>query len=359
MKVLILAGGSGTRLWPLSRLTKPKQVQPFLDNLTMLQHTWRRCRRSFSNHDIFVSTTKAHLKEVKRQLPQLKIDHLIVEPAAKNTAPAIGLACLIIKKLYPHEVVVTVNSDHHVKDSQAYGRALKLGERAVKASPDALLLLGLKPTYPETGYGYIKLGPKVPGLGSSGVFTVERFIEKPPLAQAKKYLADWKYLWNSGLFMFYPESLLKLYHQHSPAVWHRLQRLKIGRLPGGEWTVNNSQEFLKFPALSLDYAVVERSRNLAVLPAEFGWSDVGHWRTIYDLLVDQAGANVSKGRYVGIASQGNLIYSLAGKLVATVGVEDHVIIDTGDALLVCPKAKAQDVKHLVAMLKTKKLTKYL
>ena len=359
MKFLILAGGSGTRLWPLSRADKPKQVQPFLDSLTMLQHTWRRLRPKFSARDIFVSTTQSHLKEVRRQLPQLKSSHIIVEPAAKNTAPAIGLACLILKNLHPQEVVVTINSDHHIKDSRAYNNALKLGEQAVQALPHSLLLLGLKPTYPETGYGYIKLGSRVRKFGSSGVFTVEQFIEKPPLAKAKRFVSSWRYLWNSGLFMFFPETLLKLYRQHSLSTWRQLQRLNIGHLAGGEWGIKNKTEFLKFSPLSLDYAIVERTRDLVVLPAEFGWSDVGHWRTIYDLLANPAGSNVSKGRYVGIASQGNLVYSLAGKLVTTVGVRDHIIIDTGDALLVCPKNRAQDVRHLVAELKARRLNKYL
>ncbi|MBI5466475.1 MAG: mannose-1-phosphate guanylyltransferase [Candidatus Kerfeldbacteria bacterium] len=358
MKFLILAGGSGTRLWPLSRQAKPKQVQPWLDASTMLQHTWRRLRYRFAARDIFVSTTAAHLAEVRRQLPQLKPRTIIVEPQSRNTAAAIGLACLVLARQHPNEVVVTVNSDHHVADSQAYCRTLNLGERIVRALPHRLLLLGVKPTYPETGYGYIKLGSILRRVGSSQVFAVERFTEKPSLARAKSYVRSWKYLWNSGLFMFYPQALLKLYRQYAPRLQRGLGRLDIRRSGSGEWRVGN-KKFSCLPALSLDYAVVERARELAVLPAEFGWADVGHWRTVYDILANPKGSNVSKGRYVSIASGGNLVYSLAGKLVATVGVRDHVIIDTGDALLVCPRARTQDVKHLVTELKARGMKKYL
>jgi mannose-1-phosphate guanylyltransferase len=172
MKLLILAGGSGTRLWPLSRISKPKQIQPFLDSFTLLQRTWRRLRQGFKAQDIFISTTKAHFKEIKRQLPQLLSKNIIVEPVARNTAPAIGLAALVINKMFPEEIVATVNSDHYIGDNKAYIKALKSGEKVARLLPDNLLLLGIKPTYPETGYGYIKLGKSLLNKNGVNIFKV-------------------------------------------------------------------------------------------------------------------------------------------------------------------------------------------
>ncbi len=358
MKILVLAGGSGTRLWPFSRALRPKQVQPFLDRRTLLQHTWARLRSRFPARDIFVSTTAAQAAEVRRQLPALLSNHLILEPVARNTAAAIGLAALVLQQLYPGEVVAVVSSDHHVTHTPRYFRLLSAGERAVRAHPTHLLLVGLKPTYPETGYGYIKLGRRLSGYRGSPLWRVAAFSEKPSLPVAKRYVSSGRYLWNTGLFMFYPAALLALYQAHAPTLARGLKRLPLRRTRRGAWTAGK-QAFQALPAQSIDYAVVEKCRNLVVLTGRFGWADVGHWRTIYDILAPSRGANVVRGRYVGLASAGNLVYSQSSTLVATVGVNDMVIVATPDALLICPRAQAQEVKLLVTKLKRLKLSQYL
>jgi len=360
MKLLILAGGTGTRLWPLSRASKPKQVQPFLNNLTLLQHTWQRLRTSFSANDIFVSTSQAHLKEILVQLPELKKSHLIVEPIARNTAPAIGLAAKVIYKLFPHEAVATINSDQYIKEVSFFIKTLKICENVIKHSPNSLVLMGIKPSYAETGYGYIKLGRKLKsGRKSDSVYKVLNFTEKPSLALAKRLVISKNHLWNSGMFVFYPASLFKMYRVHAAGLANKLEKLKIKQFKNKVWSVDLKQ-FSKLTPISIDYALVERAKNeLIVVPANFGWSDVGHWRTIYSILSANLGKNIVRGNYLPFNSKGNLVYTDKNKLVATVGMDAFIVVDTPDALLICPQSQAQEVKGVVEELKKRGWHKYI
>ncbi len=358
MKLLILAGGSGTRLWPLSRAHQPKQVKPFLSSTTLLQQTWRRLRRQYGARDIFVATTRVNVLKVQAQLPELKPANLIIEPAARNTGPAMALAARILSKLYPNEAVATVNSDHYIADRDKYLKVLRRGEKLLAARPGSLILLGIKPTYPETGYGYIKLGQIIKTAGPAA-YRVAQFTEKPSLARARKYLASGLYWWNSGLFIFQPVALLELMSQVAPVLARAAFKLKPVQTKAGSWRVSE-KSFKALPAISLDYAVVEKSTSSLVMPAVFGWADVGHWQTIYNILSRRGQANVARGNYAEVNSSGNLVYSLTGRLVATVGLKDTVVIDTPEALLVCPRARAQEVKLLVEELKKRReLHKYL
>ncbi len=381
MKLLILAGGSGTRLWPLSRANQPKQVKPLglpvaldprLDwarrnpfggaslsagraagnSVTLLQQTWRRLRRQYRASDIFVSTTRVNVPKVQIQLPELKQANLIVEPVARNTGPAIALAARILSKLYPSEAVATVSSDHYIASEDKYLKVLRAGEKLLTARPGSLILLGIKPTYPETGYGYIKLGKAIKTAGPAA-YRVSQFTEKPSLARARKYLANGSYWWNSGLFIFQPAAFLKLMSQVAPSLARAAFKLKPVQVKAGSWQVSE-KGFNALPAISIDYAVVEKSVSSLVMPAFFGWADVGHWQTIYSILAKRSNANVALGNYVEVNSSGNLVYSLSKRLVATVGLQDTVIIDTPGALLVCPRARAQEVRLLVEELKKRR-----
>ncbi len=351
MKVVILAGGGGTRLWPLSRETKPKQIQPFLDKETLLQKTYKRIRRGFSASDIFVATNGKFSDLVRAQLPQVSRENFFIEPVRRDTAAAIGLVAALFYRENPKTIFTTANSDHFIKNEKEYLRVLKLSGKVVADHPDHTVLLGLNPVYPETGYGYIQMDGRFKEYGKDHVFRVKRFIEKPPIEKAKEFQGKWEYLWNPGMFVWRADTLLQLFAKHLSAMHAILMR--IAKDPRRLAT-----EFAKIKPISIDYGIMEKTKKLLVIPADFGWSDIGHWKTIYDALSTN-GENVVRGKHVGLDSSGNLIYSLTGKMVTTIGVKDMIVIETEDAILVCPKDRAQDVKKVVAELERKGMRKYL
>lgn len=357
MYFVILAGGGGTRLWPVSRSRNPKQLQPFLGRHTLLQKTFLRVRKGSPMAKIFLSTNAAQQKLITRQLPKLPHDHYIVEPAKRDTAPAIGLAAAWLAKLDPDAIFVTANVDHYIKKEAAYHKALRAAHAVVRKHPKSVVLLGVNPTYPETGYGYIKMGKAAYREGSQEVFHVDRFVEKPDLATAQEYLKRWEYLWNPAMFVWRAQTLLDLFKRHLPSHYRILMRIQkaIGT-PAQKATIQ--REFPKMKPISIDYGIMEKVRHMFVLPVDLGWADIGHWRTVRDVLQSGKGANVVRGKHLGTA-ENSLIYSYTKRTIATAGIRDMIIVDMDDALLVCPADRAQDVKKIVDELKAKKLHRLL
>ncbi|MBU1036667.1 mannose-1-phosphate guanylyltransferase [Patescibacteria group bacterium] len=352
MKILILAGGSGTRLWPASRANSPKQIIPLINQKTLLQDTYTRFKKGFKAEDIFISLNVSQRQLVKKQLPKLKDSQLIIEPVSKNTAAAIGLACVTLAKKNPKEIVVTINSDHFIEREKEYLRIIKLAGKMVSRYPDQLVLIGLKPTYTETGYGYIKLGKQLKGWGKDNFFKVESFKEKPDLKTVRRYFKSHLYLWNPAYFTFRVDTMLSLFKKYLPDQYKILMAIK--KSPG-----KIKEYFPKIKPISIDYGIMEKATNLHCLKANFCWADIGHWRTVYEVLGSKSKNNLIKGKYLGLDSKDNLIYSLTGKLITTVGITNSIIVDTDDALLLCSKDKAQDVKKIVENLKKKGLKQYL
>ncbi len=353
MYVVILAGGGGTRLWPVSRTHNPKQFQPFLGKHTLLEKTYSRMRKGFRNDQIFVSTNTRQRKIIARQLPKILRSHFIIESDKRDTAPALGLAAAWLAKLDPEAIFVTANVDHYIEKDDAFHQALKLAERVVRKHPNTVTLLGITPTYPETGYGYIKMGKPAFTIGKQEVFHVDRFVEKPDFKTAQKYLKSAKYLWNPALFVWRAQTLLNLFEKHLPkhhAILMRIQKA-IGT-PAQDRVIKS--EFPKMEAISIDYGIMEKLQHMYVLPVDLGWADVGHWRTVRDVLQKGRRVNVVRGTHIGTA-ENSLIYGYTKRIIATAGVQDLIIIDTKDALLVCPADRAQDVKKIVDELKLKKL----
>lgn len=365
---IIMAGGAGTRLWPVSRRGKPKQVYPLIDNDSLLQKTWKRLRKVFPAKNILLATTEALSGEIQRQLPDLQVGNISLEPFQRGTAAAFGAALLKVYKKNPHAFFVYVNADNFVRDDREFARVLLAARTAALKKPAHAVLVGVNPTYPETGYGYIKMGQQVSKIQNThpksrktyAVFCVERFVEKPDLATAKQYLESWEYLWNPTLVVSRTDFFLDLYKKHLPAMWKQLERIRRVAGTSGELRARR-EAFAKMDTISIDIGILEKEKGLLVLPADFGWADVGHWRAVKDILSKKPAENALRGsgRYVGVESSGNLIYSMTGKLVATAGLHDCVIIETEDVVLVCPKDRAQDVKKIVGELEKKKLHAYL
>lgn len=355
---LILAGGGGTRLWPVSRKKTPKQVQPFTDNETLLQKTYHRIEKGFAPENIFIATGKQHRDLITAQLPQVSDGQFSLEPMRRDTAAAIGLAVLRIYKKDPEAVIVTINSDAYVKNEAEYLRILGLANQTVKKHKDHIVLAGINPTYPETGYGYIKMGKMFKELNGDKIFYVEKFVEKPDLETAKKYLSAWEYLWNPALFVFSAEYFLSLYKKHLPEMYERFLAIeKYLGTPEEEKIVE--QEFEKIKPISVDYGIIEKAENMLVIPADFGWADIGHWRTVKDVLSESEIDNLIKGSHIGVETKGSLIYNFTDKLIATAGVENLIVVATDDSILICSKDHAQGVKKVVEQLEAKGMEEYL
>ncbi|MFA6043175.1 MAG: sugar phosphate nucleotidyltransferase [Patescibacteria group bacterium] len=357
MYAVLLAGGGGTRLWPVSRTNNPKQFQPFLGSKTLIRATYQRLRKGFPVERIYVSTNELQRKLIARQLPSVPLRNYIVEPAKRDTAPAIGLVATVLAKQDPKAVFVTANVDHYIEKEAAYHQALRAAGKVVQKHPDTIALLGVNPTYPETGYGYIKMGRPAFRIGKQEVFHVDRFVEKPDFATAQKYLKRWEYLWNPAMFVWRASTLLHLFQKHLPQHAKILHRIGAAVGTPQERSVIR-KDFPSLKPISIDYGIIEKTKDMLVLPVDLGWADVGHWRTVRDVLRGSPKANVLRGTHIGTA-ENCLIYGYTKRIIATAGLKDMIIVDTEDALLVCPADKAQDVKQIVDELKAKKLKRLL
>ncbi|MBI5621565.1 mannose-1-phosphate guanylyltransferase [Candidatus Falkowbacteria bacterium] len=354
MKAIILAGGSGTRLWPVSRRGKPKQIQPFLDRDTLLQKTFSRTKKIFPISDIIVSTGKQQARDVRDQLKRWRFNQCIVEPCKRDTAAAIGLVAVYLYHDNPHESLLTINSDHYIQDEPQYFAAVRAVVKFLAAYPDHTVLLGVRPTYPETGYGYIQKGKKISG----GAFQVKRFVEKPDFETAKKYLNAKTYLWNPAVFAWRVDHLLQLYRRHLPQLHRILMKIESAIGTKREQQVL-SREFARLTPISIDYGLMEKLTGaVAVVAGAYRFTDIGHWETLRSVLADERG-NVIKGLSVVYDSSGNLIYNFTDRLVATAGLTNTIIVQTEDALFVCPRHRAADAKQVVKLLEQRGWNKFL
>ncbi len=358
---VLLAGGSGTRLWPVSRKNTPKQLQPILGTDTLLRSTWKRLRAGLPASRILVVTNAAQAELIRKDLPELPLANLLIEPVKRDTAAAVGFGAAIALSRDPRATVATINSDAYVKNEKEYWRVIRVAERAAKKT-GRLALVGVRPAYPETGYGYIKMGSQAMRFASQGgsdeIFDVEGFREKPDLATAKAYVAQWEYLWNPTLIVAEAKTLLAAFKTHLPKTWKQLERIRAAS-GSKRYEKTLAAAFERIVPISIDYGVLEKEKKMLVVPADFGWADVGHWRAVHDVLSGKPDANVTRGAHIGHESHGNLLYSFTGKLIATVGLKDMIVLETEDVVFVCPKERAQDVKKLVEALEKKKMKKYL
>lgn len=354
---IVLAGGGGTRLWPMSRKKTPKQMLPFIGKQTLLQTTMSRVKKLVPESRIYISTNSNHQKNILKQFPNFPKSQILFEPEKRDTAAAIGFVTSVIHAKDPDAVITTVNSDQYIQNEKEYVRILKKAARVAYANASYSVLIGVNPTYPEIGYGYIKISKKF-ASEKSEVFCVDRFIEKPDIAKARSYLKRWDYLWNPAMFVWRADTLLQLYKTYLPA-HAKIMKTIASSVGTKKFERVVKREFGKFKPISIDYGIMEKTTKMLVLPANFDWADIGHWRSVKDVLSKARKENVIQGLHLGIDTEGSLIYGYSNRLIATIGVSEFVIIDTPDILLVCPKERSQDVKKVVEELHKKGLNQYV
>ena len=349
---VILAGGSGTRFWPLSRHLYPKQLLRIMGGETLIQQTMRRVVGCVSADQVLISTNSLQAESIRFQLAEWKDalqNSFLLEPEGRNTAPAIALAACRVMEADPDGIMLVLPADHVIKEDSRFQASVSLATQL--ADDGHLVTFGVKPIRPETGYGYIqpnrriRLGARRSLIGHP----VARFVEKPDAPTAQRYLRSGNYYWNSGMFVWRASVILDELARHQPALMRSVKALASKAKPNSV-----SEEFARaykqLPSISIDHGVMERSSRAAVIPVAFTWSDVGNWSSLEEVApLDRAG-NVVSGKVVDFDSRNSVLYA-DQRVVATIGLSDMIVVDTADATLVCPKSRAQDVKQVVELLK--------
>lgn len=352
---LIMAGGTGSRLWPRSRRQHPKQFLDITGNLTMLQQSQQRLLPLIPFERTIVATNQQYVDLVSRQLPGLPLENILGEPVGKGTAAAIGLAAVHLRKRNPEAIMAVLTADHLIKKTDVFRQVLQAG--ADVAAENWLVTLGIKPDYPETGYGYIERGEFLGNVGEFEGYRVIRFVEKPDLQKAEAYVKSGRYAWNSGMFIWKAGRILEEMEKHMPELYAGLQKIERA-ITTDAYLETLEQVFPTLPAQTIDYGVMEKADRVAMLPVDIGWHDVGSWSAVYDVLPRNQDNNVVVGQHVSPDTKNSLIYS-PRRLVATIGLDDVVIVDTEDVVLVCPRSRAQDVKKLIDILESNGEANYL
>lgn len=354
---VIMAGGKGERFWPRSRQHLPKQFLSLTpDGKTMIQHTVERIGSVVDIEDVFVVTNKDYETLVLEQLKGIPKENVLLEPVAKNTAPCIGLAAVHIKKKYEDAIMLVLPSDHLIKYNEIYIDTLKTAINVAKEESN-MVTIGIIPSYPEIGYGYISFGRDEDDIKQNGVYKVKHFVEKPNLEMAKEYVTSGKYLWNSGMFVWKASTILENFKALLPEIYNGLCEIEMGIGLENEVQILEN-EFSKFTSESIDYGIMEHAPNIYTLPGNFGWDDVGSWLALERISPTNESGNVVEGNVITINVKNSIIQA-KDKLVATIGIEDLIIVDTEDAILICNKECTQDVKKVIENLKICNRNEYL
>lgn len=351
---LIMAGGRGERFWPKSRKSLPKQFLSLTDDgKTMIQLTVERILPLVKMEDIYISTNRDYKGLVRQQLPEIPEENILCEPVGRNTAPCIGLGAVHMWKKYGDAVMYVLPSDHLIKYTSIFLSTLTdAGEVAEQG--ENLVTLGITPDCPETGYGYIKF---LPDQMLGRAFEVDRFVEKPDLETAKEYVASEQYLWNSGMFIWKVSTILKNLETYLPETYQGLNRIAAA-IGTEEEELVLEKEFSAFQSESIDYGIMEKAKNIYILSGSFGWDDVGSWLAVGRIKKTNEFGNVIDGNAVTVDTK-NCIIQGGKKLIATVGIEDIIVVDTEDALLICEKDSAGNIKKVLENLKICNRTEYL
>jgi mannose-1-phosphate guanylyltransferase len=348
---VIMAGGGGTRLWPLSRQTQPKQMVRLFGDRTMFQISVDRLKGLFPSERIFIVTTEDQARHLKTLCPEIPSANYVIEPSPKNTASVVGLAAVCLQKHDPAAVMAILTADHFIENIPRFHQVLRSAYEV--AEQEFLVTLGIHPTYPATGYGYIQVGSAIGTFGDLAVYSGLRFLEKPDVQKAQEFFDDGSYFWNSGMFVWKADQIIVEFARQTPELYAGLQRISRSWNAPDRIPVTN-QVWETIQPISIDYAIMEGAENVAVIPSEgLGWSDVGSWDSLFELLgSNQDGNIIQDANFLGFDTQNTLVFGNNDqRLIVTVGVEDLVIVDTGDVMMVCNRAQAQQIRQVVQSLK--------
>lgn len=352
---VIIAGGGGTRFWPLSRQEHPKQLLNLSGDDALINETIKRINCLSDNENLFVVTNEKQMKLLEETVGDMcKHTNILPEPIARNTAAAIGYAAFNIMKKQGDGIMCVYPADHYIKNEVEFNNILN---KAIKVAEEKekLVTVGITPTFPSTGYGYINYENN--GLENDADYDVIEFVEKPNYDTAKKYIESGKYLWNSGMFVWKISKILEDFKRYLPKVYYKLEELSD--FIGTDKEEEKIQEiYPTIPSISIDYGIMERSNDVVVVPGDFGWNDVGSWDSLGAIYPTDEEGNIKRGENITIDTKNSIIYS-DDKLVTTIGVSDLIVVATNDAVMVCKKDKAQDVKKIVDVLKEKDRQEYI
>ncbi len=348
--VVIMAGGRGERFWPQSREASPKHLLPIVGDKSMLAQTVDRLAGVVPASNVFVLTTQAQREGCVRACTGLPAANVVAEPMGRDTAAAAGLAMLLVKQRNPNAALAMLPADHVIHDQAEYAKLLNVAFEAAE-SADVLVTLGIKPTAPETGFGYIQQSGPWKQIGGRDVMTVKRFVEKPNLETARGYLSSGEYFWNAGMFVWRVPVVEAAFKAHAAELYAGLAQLEAAAQSAGGWGKALPEVYPTLKKISVDYALMEKSTNVVVVPATFDWDDVGAWPAIAKHFTPDAAGNVLRGLAMVEGGSNNIVVSTDGHLTGVVGASDLVVVHTPEATLVCPKDKAQEIKALLERLK--------
>lgn len=350
---VIMAGGKGERFWPKSRKKLPKQLLSLTDDgRTMIQLTYDRMKKIVNSDNMYVVTGEEYASIISHQLNEIPTSNILVEPMGRNTAACIGLSAIHVAKNNPEAVMVILPSDHLIKDSDEFLSVVKTAVEIAEKGEN-IVTIGITPTYAETGYGYINYNEIAENVNGHDILKVNKFVEKPNYDKAIEYLESGKYLWNSGMFVWKASTILKNIEKYMPRLFEALTKISNAMDTEQSEEVLNS-EYSLLESISVDYGIMEHAKPIFMIPGDFGWDDLGAWTSLERIRTVDSLGNVTKGNVVSVDTKKCIIEG-ADKLIATVGVEDLIIVDTDDATLICHKDKSQDVKEL--LIKMKELNK--
>jgi mannose-1-phosphate guanylyltransferase len=345
----IMAGGVGSRLWPRSRKKTPKQFLDLISQETMLQDAYARLQPLIAPENILVGTGEMYVATVREQLPSLPAENIIVEPAGRGTAPAIGLGALHIQRRDPDATMAVVTADHHIGLVDRFQRVLSAAAQV--AQERHLVTLGIAPSFPSTGYGYIQRGEELATIDEFTIYSAERFTEKPDASTAKAFLGSGLYSWNSGMFIWQVRAIMAEFERQMPHFYTQLNEIgQAADTPDARSTLKRVWQAVE--KQTIDYGIMEHAMNVAVIPVKIGWNDIGSWHTLMELLDADPDGNVGMRDHIAVDTSNTMVYSTK-KLVATIGLDNLIVIETDDALLICPRDRCQQVRTVIDILRAR------